>query len=328
MQKKQPTYRRLLSITLKALIALTGFFYIFSQWNRQHGEELLNSWWQATQASTLFFLIIFMLFNWGIEAAKWQLLVKPIQRQSFWKALYTVLSGISIAIITPARLGEFAGRIVHLSPQLRFQGFVSSVTGSISQLSVTLLGGISAFPLLVYRYTDFMNQYPAFIFYLLCFICLLSCSLILLFYFGLPIIEKRLLKYKLFKKALHKLDVMKHFNTKTLFVVLLYSLIRYIIFTTQYFLMFKALNLPVELSDFWVLMSTVFLVSSFIPSFSLGEVLTRGSVLVWVFALIQLPAEKLLVISFIIWLVNLALPALVGYIFFMRARIFQNSINS
>ncbi len=328
MQKKQQIYRRLLSITLKVLILLTGFFYIFSQWNRQNGQELLNLWWQVTHGSYLFFIIIFMFFNWGMEAAKWQLLVMPIQRQSFWKALYTVLSGISIAIITPARLGEFAGRIVHLSSELRFQGFVSSVTGSISQLSITLLAGISAFPFLVYRYTDFINQYPAFIFYLLCFICLLSCLLILLFYFGLPIIEKRLLKYKLFKKVLYNLDVMKHFTAKTLFIVLLYSMIRYIIFTAQYFILFKALNLPVKLSDFWILMSTVFLVSSFIPSFSFGEVLTRGSVLVWVFALIQIPAEKLLVISFILWLVNLAFPALVGYIFLMRARVFQNSINT
>jgi len=195
MQKNQQIYRRVISVIIKVLVLLLGATYITSQWNRQDGEAIMNSWMQVMQAGSLVLLFLLMLLNWGIEAVKWQMLVKPVQPQSFFEALATVLSGVSVAIITPARLGEFAGRIVRLKPELRFQGFVCSVTGSISQLSVTLLAGISAFPFLIFCYTDFMNQYPPFLFYLLCFICLLSCLLILLFYFGLPVIEKRLLKY-------------------------------------------------------------------------------------------------------------------------------------
>jgi hypothetical protein len=325
MQKNQQIYRRVISFIIKVLVLLLGATYITSQWNRQDGEALINSWMQVMQAGSLVLLFLLMLLNWGIEAVKWQMLVKPVQPQSFFEALATVLSGVSVAIITPARLGEFAGRIVRLKPELRFQGFVCSVTGSISQLSVTLLAGISAFPFLIFRYTDFMNQYPPFLFYLLCFICLLSCLLILLFYFGLPVIEKRLLKYRLFKKSIKKLDVIKHYNFRTLLIILSLSILRYIIFTGQYFLMFHVLDLTVPLPDFLVLMNTVFLVSSFIPSFSLGEVFTRGSVLVWVFGLIFFPAEKLLTISFIIWLINLVLPGLAGYVFFTRARIFKQT---
>lgn len=328
MQKSQLIYRRIISVFIKVLVLLLGVYYVSSQWNKQNGEALINSWMQVMQAGFLVFLFLLMLLNWGMEAVKWQLLLKPVQRHSFFSALATVLSGISIAIITPGRLGEFAGRIVCLKPELRFQGFICSVTGSISQLSVTMLAGISAFPFLIFRFTDFMNQYPPFLFYLLCFICLLSCLLILLFYFGFPVIEKRVLKYRLFKKSMKKLDIMKHFSSRTLFMVLLLSAFRYITFTGQYFLMFRVLELKTTLLDFWVLMSTVFFVSSFIPTFSLSEVLTRGSVLVWVFALIFFSAEKLLTISFIIWLINLVIPALVGYVFFTRARIYHQTSGS
>ncbi len=322
MQKSQQIYYRVISVIIKFLVLLLGVTYISLQWNRHGGEVLISGLMQQIQADSLVFLFLLMLLNWGIEAVKWQMLVKPVQRQSFLEAMATVLSGISVAIITPARLGEFVGRIVRLKPEQRFEGIIGFVSGSISQLSVTLLAGVSAFPFLILHYTDFMNHYPPFLFYLLCFICLLTCLFILLFYFGLPVIEKRLLKYRMFKKSIKKLDVMKHYNFHTLLIILSFSILRYIIFTGQYFFMFHVLNLTVPLFDFLVLMSTVFLVSSFIPSFSLGEVVTRGSVLVWVFSLIFFPAEKLLTISFIIWLMNLVLPAMVGYIFFTRARIY------
>lgn len=149
---------------------------------------------------------------------------------------------------------------------------------------------------------------------------MLAHSLIL-FYFGLPVIEKRLFKYRLLKKFMKKLDIIKLYNSSTLFIVLLLSVFRYITFTGQYFLMFHVLELNIPLLDFWVLMSKVFNVSSFIPTFSLSEVLTRGSVLVWVFSLIFFSSEKLLTISFIIWLINLVIPVLIGYVFFTRARI-------
>src|SRR6185312_4767912 len=42
-----------------------------------------------------FWLVIFLaLINWGLEARKWQVLVKPIQQMSFWRAYKSVLSGL------------------------------------------------------------------------------------------------------------------------------------------------------------------------------------------------------------------------------------------
>ena len=62
-----------------------------------------------------FWSVIFLVFiNWGFEARKWQLLVKPIQRMDFLTAYKSVLSGVTLSINTPNRIGEYGGRILYI----------------------------------------------------------------------------------------------------------------------------------------------------------------------------------------------------------------------
>jgi uncharacterized membrane protein YbhN (UPF0104 family) len=46
-----------------------------------------------------------MVINWRSEARKWQVLMLPVEKMSWWKCLQATLSGVAFAINTPNRLG-------------------------------------------------------------------------------------------------------------------------------------------------------------------------------------------------------------------------------
>ena len=57
-------------------------------------------------------LLLFVFVNWGIEARKWQLLMKAVQPMSFITAFKSVLCGVTLSLNTPNRMGEYGGRIL------------------------------------------------------------------------------------------------------------------------------------------------------------------------------------------------------------------------
>src|SRR5882724_5009105 len=46
----------------------------------------------------LYTALSLMLVNWGLEARKWQVLLKPLQRLSFFTSFKAILSGVAFSI--------------------------------------------------------------------------------------------------------------------------------------------------------------------------------------------------------------------------------------
>ena len=68
----------------------------------------------GSQAWKSWMVIFLALVNWGLEARKWQLLLLPIQKISFFRAYRSVLSGLALSLNTPNRMGEYGGRIFYV----------------------------------------------------------------------------------------------------------------------------------------------------------------------------------------------------------------------
>ena len=67
------------------------------------------------QQAWKFWLVIVLVFvNWGFEAKKWKLLITPIQKMSFFTAFKSVLTGVTLSLNTPNRIGEYGGRILYV----------------------------------------------------------------------------------------------------------------------------------------------------------------------------------------------------------------------
>ena len=89
---------------------------------------------------SLLLLVVAMMFvNWGLEARKWQLLVSPLEKVPFMRAFSAILSGVTLSVNTPNRIGEYGGRILYLENRNKLKAIAATIVGSYSQLIITIL---------------------------------------------------------------------------------------------------------------------------------------------------------------------------------------------
>jgi hypothetical protein len=100
----------------------------------QHAFIGVHSW-------KIYLAILLMFANWGVEAFKWKLLMQPLQKITFAKAFKAIFAGTSFAANTPNRVGEYFGRMIYMEEGKRLQSIPLTVTGSFSQLIITLIAG-------------------------------------------------------------------------------------------------------------------------------------------------------------------------------------------
>jgi Uncharacterised protein family (UPF0104). len=117
--------------------------------------------------------------------------------------------------------------------------------------------------------------------------------------------------------------VLEHLTAVTNGKILFYSLLRFIVFAMQYVLMWKALQTEMDgWQAFWCI-SLVFLIMAIVPGFAIAEIGIRGKVALAIAGLFTTNALAVLAGTVTMWLLNLALPALVGSLFLLTIKIFK-----
>lgn len=312
---------------LKAVIFILSCAFILWHLNSQiHRLDDAHIKWQ-TLAGQLFtplsvLIVMLSLLNWSIEAFKWQKLLQGTAAISFGLALRAFFNGITISFFTPNRVGEFAGRIVFLPPGKRFEGALLAFLGSSSQLLVTIQAGLLSLAVLLDEFWS-----GADITLLLCRIAL--CAIVVLSSIGWVNLPKVVLwtdKLKIQGSWKSKVHVWDKFSFSELRRIWCYSLLRYSVFTLQPLLLFQLTGVEMSLK-LCLLVPVTYLFITAIPSIALGELGVRGSVNLAVFGLAGMDTTAILIVTFLIWFINLAIPASFGAfsILFIRFRKAKNN---
>src|SRR6202000_407629 len=89
-------------------------------------------------------ILLLMLVNWLLESFKWRYLSRKIETISAWGAIEAVFCGLTWAIFTPNRLGEYAGRVLFLPTRKRIHGVSAMAVGAFGQNVITNVLGLSA----------------------------------------------------------------------------------------------------------------------------------------------------------------------------------------
>src|SRR6202000_1534574 len=89
-------------------------------------------------------ILLLMLVNWLLESFKWRYLTRKLEDISAWPAIEAVFCGLTWAIFTPNRLGEYAGRVLFLPSRKRVYGVFAMAVGSFGQNVITNVVGLSA----------------------------------------------------------------------------------------------------------------------------------------------------------------------------------------
>jgi len=246
-----------------------------------------------------------MLINWLLESKKWQLLTKDYHRLSLKESFLSVLSEISTALFTPNRIGDFIGRVSHLPNEHRKKGMISSFYGSFSQWLLTIIMGWIAWLQLGSKLVESQSLFVL----ISLFYFIIAGALLLLFLSG---------KVSLFKFVKNKLNFDNPPSTTIRIKLILFSFLRYLIFTTQFYLLFRLLGLNLDYALVLSKLGLFYLLTSLVPSTFWGELGIKESVAVWVFSGIVFNSLLIVCATLLLWFINLLVPAIAGNYFLYK----------
>ena len=279
-------------------------------------------------------IILLMTVNWCIETIKWRFLIAKVEQIGFFKALQAVLAGVSISSFTPNRIGEYFGRAFVLKKS-RIEGILITLVGSMSQLLVTVIAGTISMLIFIPGWlvgTPFRHGFL----YTGTIIFVLTLDIVLLaLFFNLSFLgrfKKQIIR-KRFKRIRKFFRIFAFYHNRELATVLILSLARYFVFSTQFFLLFRLFDVEISYGNALVLISLIYLVMAVIPTIALTELGIRGSVALYFFGLYfghpytgdDAYKAGVFAASTLLWMINLGIPALIGTIFLFRLQFFRKN---
>ncbi len=294
--------------------------------NLQQSIDLIKKAPFGENAFKFWMVVVLVFVNWGFEARKWQILLRPVQAINFFTAFKSVLSGVTLSLNTPNRMGEYGGRILYISEGNRIKAISLSIAGSISQLIITLVTGCCGLVYILYFQnleTNTIIGLSIFWLKILLFLSACAASVLILFYFRLSWIIKLIEKIPAVSKYVGYISVLEEFNPNLLLRLLYLSLLRYIVFVIQYIFLLQVLHVNISwMTAFWII-SILFLVLAIVPSFAIADLGIRGKFSTELFSFYSSNMVGIIGTTFGIWFINLFVPALLGSLFILSIKIFK-----
>ena len=328
------TNKNIKNIFKYILVPLLGVWLFYSLYQQIKGQpdlrrsiQLIKAAPYSVQAWKFWAVVILSFFNWGIEARKWQVLLKPVQQMSFFRAYKSVLSGVALSLNTPNRMGEYGGRILYVKEGSRITAIALSIAGSISQLILTLIMGCGGLIYLLYFQTDYTGPVMGLSLFWIEVLLLISCvaaALFILFFFRLSWLTRLIEKIPSAKRLIRYINVLEKFTPKLLLRLLSLSFFRYLVFVIQYILLLQVLQVEISwIASFWII-SILFLVLAIVPSFAIADLGIRGKFSTELLTLYSANVVGILGTTFGIWFINLFIPALTGSILILSIKFFKD----
>ncbi|MBS1615222.1 MAG: flippase-like domain-containing protein [Bacteroidetes bacterium] len=243
--------------------------------------------------------------NVVLESLKWQRLVASAVPLQFLQALRSVLGGIAASLITPNRIGEYPARIIQMKERHSVRLVSVSVLGACAQLLALMLAGLVGL-----GYYCVLHPQPLVwaAWAVSALFTLMLAGLYFSFERWAPYIERFrwLRKLRLWGRLLFR------FSLREQMIILGISVLRFLVYSIQYWLLLRWQNIALPLGEGLLLCALFFWAMAVIPSIALAELGIRGVVSLFVFRPYSSNAAGIAYATFVLWLVNLMLPALAG----------------
>ena len=250
-------------------------------------------------------IVLLMVLNWAVEALKWKILIKNLKPLRFKEAFAAVLAGVSTGIITPNRIGNFIGRTVLLDKEIKIKATLLTLLANLSQFVVTLFFGCVGLLLLGGTYLQNAQI-------VLIFVGIFTLGVGLAVYINPLLINRRPFNFFFSDKIIDGITFISATKIQLKLRIIGLSALRYLVFVTQYVLLLIAFDQQESILLFYGSIMVVYLLMTLIPSLFFGKLFVREAAALFVLNQIGIPDAIILITGFLMWLINIALPSLVG----------------
>lgn len=289
--------KSLLWIVIRALIALLALYFVYLRFQSKELEISIISWPNST-IQILCVVILLMFLNWSLEAVRWKISVEVFEKISFKECVKIVLGGLALNWVLPFTSGDALYRLLPIKD--KYKSASALVINRVLMLSITMLFGLVS---IQFYSKNLLHIDFSFLLFLLILI---------------PV-------YWLIKKNIERfISYFKLISVAEFLQIVLISLLRYSVFTLQFYLLL-ALFLPeVEAKVLILGIGWIFFFRSLIPSILGGLGIREASGLIFFEAF-----DPTLVIApiFIIWIINSVIPSFLGLAFFLVGKRRMQSMN-
>ncbi|EMR00759.1 hypothetical protein ADICEAN_04122 [Cesiribacter andamanensis AMV16] len=265
--------------------------------------------WHSPANGWVGLALLLVPLNWLLEALKWQVLVRRIQAASLGSSCQAVLAGLSLGLLTPRSLGDYAGRLlVHGSQhKVRMLGVV--LLNRLVQSLSTFLGGLLGILILIVTLGLWQSQELVWL--------LLPSLLGLLALLGLmgPLRQRLLLRLQQWvgEKWLRWLTPLTEYSVRELLLVNAWGLLRYGVFSFQFVCLLWWAGIVLPLGLLLAGVAATFLIKTLVPAFNLlSDLGVREFSALLIFSLLEQPQAEVVAASLLLWFLNICLPSLAG----------------
>nr|WP_183562337.1 lysylphosphatidylglycerol synthase domain-containing protein [Mucilaginibacter sp. SP1R1]MBB6150382.1 hypothetical protein [Mucilaginibacter sp. SP1R1] len=318
--------KKTISISLKAAVLAMAAWYIYHQFHKKNNDlkqfQALTAHINSTHVIiAMGIVVLLMVVNWVLEAFKWRFLTKRLVNISLWESIEAVFCGLTWAISTPNRVGEYGGRVMFLPNRKRIHGVFAMAVGAFGQIIMTNVLGLIAIIWLFYNYIPINNL----LFYGVILVSAVTLAVLLIFFFHIKWIVNLLDRVGFLKKYHKFFEIMGRYKTNELLKILGLSMARYITFTIQYCIVFHLLIPQFAFFPMVMMLFVYFFITSAVPSLDLLDVGVRSFTAAHLFAYVT--DQKIAVIAGVssIWLINLIIPAILGSLFVFKLKFFDRT---
>ena len=262
----------------------------------------------------LLLCILLMPCNILTESVKWQCAVWSIEKISFKKAIISTLRGQVGGIATPSKLGDIPTRALSLQDNNKASGIIMGFIAAWSLSAVIIVIGASTFvKYLSIYYPEMFNEN------LLSYANESWIGLIILTF--LPI-SSRIINTDKIKstKIKNTIESIAQTRFRQLFSFVLLSFLRYTIFCTQLFLMFRFFDIDLTISQAIISIPIIYLLSTLTPTIPTSEAATRSSYAVFTLAPFCTSAPTITLATSLLWALNCGFPIILGSLLFNKSK--------
>lgn len=272
--------------------------------------------WYAGNKILLALVLLLAPLNWMLEAKKWQLLLRKIEPLPFRRAFASTLTGIAFSLVTPNKIGDFAGRILYIDNKNKLRAAIATLVGNLAQTLITFAFGIAG---LVYCNIYHPGPWQG----LALAAALLAASLLVFLYLRIDLIARWSENRVWLRKVIISIRILKRYSRRDLLQVLWISFIRFCVYNLQFLVLANVLGAGIPWHTGFLVSGLMFWMITVIPSIFVADLGVRGFIAGLLFTDTGISANSMAILagSYMIWFLNLVIPAIIGSLLVLTVRI-------
>ncbi|MEC8739650.1 MAG: lysylphosphatidylglycerol synthase domain-containing protein [Bacteroidota bacterium] len=297
-------------------LALISIFYFLSHYeNRLFSAPLFKIEKMKEWISNPWIFLVIFLFFLGIlvESIRWRALVRSLEQVTTVRAIAAILMGAFYGSFMPNRVGEFGGRLLVLQSKNQAKSIPINMLGGTMKFFVNILFGLLGLIIVFLYHRHFYSHTEK------------SLSIVLMIVIFVWLTYRYLTHSKLWDKRLSQFSYLSEISRKTIAFVFLLSIVRYLIFTSQFLFLLNIFHLP-QAFEHWYLVFVFYLFQTVNPVMSIFDLGLRGLIAESVFGPFHQNFEPILQSITFLWILNVICPAIFGAVIALIRPIFKKSL--